>query len=139
MTFDERIQTAKRELGSRVIVLGHHYQRDDVIRHADLQGDSYQLSVMASQTDAEYIVFCGVHFMAESADILGKPHQQVILRRTFQGERLILQGFRLPWRPREGEPRETDDQRNEQRTECSKRGQKSTRSSHGHYSKFRLT
>src|SRR5215218_10149008 len=75
----ERIEIAKRELGSRVLVLGHHYQRDDVIAHADLQGDSYQLSVMASQTDAEYIVFCGVHFMAESADILGKPHQQVIL------------------------------------------------------------
>ena len=75
----ERIQAAKRELGSRVVILGHHYQRDDVIRHADLQGDSYQLSVMASQTDAEFIVFCGVHFMAESADILGKPEQRVIL------------------------------------------------------------
>ena len=76
---DERIQAARRELGGRVVVLGHHYQRDDVIRHADLTGDSYQLSVMASQTDAEYIVFCGVHFMAESADILGKPSQRVIL------------------------------------------------------------
>jgi quinolinate synthase len=74
-----RIQSAKRELGSRVVILGHHYQRDDVIAHADLQGDSYQLSVMASQTDAEFIVFCGVHFMAESADILGKPSQRVIL------------------------------------------------------------
>jgi quinolinate synthase len=60
--------------GRAVIILGHHYQRDDVIKHADLTGDSYQLSVMASQTDAEFIVFCGVHFMAESADILGKPH-----------------------------------------------------------------
>ena len=68
-----------RRLGPRVVILGHHYQRDDVIRHADLTGDSYQLSVMASQTDAEYIVFCGVHFMAESADILGKPSQRVIL------------------------------------------------------------
>ena len=76
---DARIQAAKRELGSRVVVLGHHYQRDDVIKHADLQGDSYQLSVMASQTNAEFIVFCGVHFMAESADILGKPEQRVIL------------------------------------------------------------
>jgi quinolinate synthase len=75
----ERIQAAKSELGSRVVILGHHYQRDDVIAHADLQGDSYQLSVMASQTNAEYIVFCGVHFMAESADILGKPAQRVIL------------------------------------------------------------
>jgi quinolinate synthase len=75
----ERIAAAKRELGSNVIILGHHYQRDDVIAHADLFGDSYQLSVMASETDAEYIVFCGVHFMAESADILGKRHQRVIL------------------------------------------------------------
>ncbi len=76
---DEHIELARRELEKRVVILGHHYQRDDVIRHADLTGDSYQLSVMASQTDAEYIVFCGVHFMAESADILGKPHQRVIL------------------------------------------------------------
>lgn len=75
----ERIQAAKRELGKNVIILGHHYQRDDVIAHADLFGDSYQLSVMASNTDAEYIVFCGVHFMAESADILGKPNQKIIL------------------------------------------------------------
>lgn len=75
----ERIELARQELGPRVVILGHHYQRDDVIRHADLTGDSYQLSVMASQTDAEFIVFCGVHFMAESADILGKPAQRVIL------------------------------------------------------------
>jgi quinolinate synthase len=75
----ERIELARKELGKRLVVLGHHYQRDDVIRHADLTGDSYQLSVMASQTDAEFIVFCGVHFMAESADILGKPQQRVIL------------------------------------------------------------
>src|SRR4051794_7787632 len=74
-----RIEEARRELGSRVVILGHHYQRDDVIKHADLTGDSYQLSVMASQTDAEFIVFCGVHFMAESADILGKPSQRGIL------------------------------------------------------------
>lgn len=75
----ESIEAARAELGGRVIILGHHYQRDDVIKHADLTGDSYQLSVMASQTDAEFIVFCGVHFMAESADILGKPSQTVIL------------------------------------------------------------
>jgi len=76
----ERIEAARTELGSRVVILGHHYQRDDVIEHADLTGDSYQLSVMASQRkDAEFIVFCGVHFMAESADILGQPHQKVIL------------------------------------------------------------
>src|SRR5436853_5873081 len=65
----ERIERARKELGSRLVILGHHYQRDDVIAHADLTGDSYQLSVMAAQRkDAEYIVFCGVHFMAESAD-----------------------------------------------------------------------
>jgi quinolinate synthase len=75
----ESIEAARESLGNRVVILGHHYQRDDVIRHADLSGDSYQLSVMASQTDAEYIVFCGVHFMAESADILGKENQRVIL------------------------------------------------------------
>jgi quinolinate synthase len=75
----ERIEYARQVLGSRVVILGHHYQRDDVIRHADLTGDSYQLSVMASQTQAEFIIFCGVHFMAESADILGKPLQRVIL------------------------------------------------------------
>ncbi|CAN5753488.1 quinolinate synthase NadA [soil metagenome] len=75
----ESIEEARKELGEKVIILGHHYQREDVIAHTDLTGDSYQLSVMASQTDADFIVFCGVHFMAESADILGKPHQQVIL------------------------------------------------------------
>lgn len=73
------IEAAREALGPRVVILGHHYQRDDVIAHADLFGDSYQLSVMASKTDAETIVFCGVHFMAESADILGKEHQRVIL------------------------------------------------------------
>lgn len=75
----ESIEAAREALGERVVILGHHYQRDDVIKHADLTGDSYQLSVMASQTDAETIVFCGVHFMAESADILGREDQRVIL------------------------------------------------------------
>ncbi len=75
----ERIESARAALGPRVVILGHHYQRDDVVRHADLTGDSYQLSVMASQTAAEVIVFCGVHFMAESADVLGRPDQRVIL------------------------------------------------------------
>ncbi len=76
----QRIEAARAELGSRVVILGHHYQRDDVIKHADLTGDSYQLSVMAAErNDAEFIVFCGVHFMAESASILGEAHQRVIL------------------------------------------------------------
>jgi len=76
---DERIATARARLGSTTIVLGHHYQRDEVIRFADFTGDSYKLSRIAADTDAKYIVFCGVHFMAESADVLGRDGQQVIL------------------------------------------------------------
>ena len=75
----ERIVAAKSRLGKRVVILGHHYQRADVFRHADLSGDSLKLSRLASQTDAEYIVFCGVHFMAEVADIMSKPEQISIL------------------------------------------------------------
>ena len=76
---DARIQAAKAKLGNDLVILGHHYQREDVVKHADLSGDSYGLSVEASQTPAKYIVFCGVHFMAESADILGRDDQVVIL------------------------------------------------------------
>lgn len=76
----ERIERARKTLDSRLVILGHHYQRDDVIAHADLFGDSFQLSQQAAtRKEAEFIVFCGVHFMAESADILGQPHQKVIL------------------------------------------------------------
>src|SRR3954467_6547511 len=76
----ERIEAARRHLGQRLVILGHHFQRDDVICHADLTGDSFKLSRMASERPlAEFIVFCGVHFMAESADILSAPHQKVIL------------------------------------------------------------
>jgi len=78
-TMDARIAGARAQLGSNAILLGHHYQRDEVIRFADATGDSYKLSKIASETDAKYIVFCGVHFMAESADVLGHPGQQVIL------------------------------------------------------------
>jgi len=78
-TMDARIAAARRELGSRVVILGHHYQRDEVIRFADFRGDSYKLSQEAAKTAADYIVFCGVHFMAESADVLGRPGQQVLL------------------------------------------------------------
>jgi quinolinate synthase len=74
-----RIVAAKAALGKRVVILGHHYQRSDVFQHADLSGDSLKLSRLASQTDAEYIVFCGVHFMAEVADIMSKPNQISIL------------------------------------------------------------
>jgi quinolinate synthase len=74
------IGAAKATLGKRLFILGHHYQRDEVMRWADARGDSFGLSRMAAeQTEAEYIVFCGVHFMAESADVLTGPHQQVIL------------------------------------------------------------
>jgi quinolinate synthase len=77
---EARIAAAKATLGDRVFILGHHYQRDEVIRWADARGDSYRLSVLAQeQTQAEFIVFCGVHFMAESADILTGDHQTVIL------------------------------------------------------------
>ncbi len=76
----ERIQAAKKTLGDRVVILGHHYQRDDVICHADITGDSFKLSQLASErNEAEYLIFCGVHFMAESADVLSAKHQQVIL------------------------------------------------------------
>ncbi|HEX4311071.1 MAG TPA: quinolinate synthase NadA [Acidobacteriaceae bacterium] len=78
-TLDERIAAARRALGKTTILLGHHYQRDEVIRFADFTGDSYKLSKAASETEASYIVFCGVHFMAESADVLGHEGQQVIL------------------------------------------------------------
>ncbi|HWA14132.1 MAG TPA: quinolinate synthase NadA [Burkholderiales bacterium] len=76
---EARILAAKRKLGKRLVILGHHYQRADVYRHADLTGDSLRLSKLASQTDADYIVFCGVHFMAEVADILCKPGQITVL------------------------------------------------------------
>src|SRR6202012_1902119 len=78
-TMDERIAAARERLGATAVVLGHHYQRDEVIRFADFTGDSYKLSKAAAETDARYIVFCGVHFMAESADVLGRDGQQVIL------------------------------------------------------------
>jgi quinolinate synthase len=77
---DRRIAAAKQKLGRRLVILGHHYQRDEVIKFADYTGDSYKLAGQVSRhPDAEFIVFCGVHFMAESADVLSAAHQQVIL------------------------------------------------------------
>jgi quinolinate synthase len=75
----ERIRRARAQLGDRVVILGHHYQRDEVVQFADFQGDSYQLSKQASQASGQYIVFAGVHFMAESADIVARDEQVVIL------------------------------------------------------------
>src|SRR5580704_11295535 len=76
----ERIRTAKAALGDQLMILGHHYQREEVMRWADCRGDSFGLSRLAADnTTARYVVFCGVHFMAESADILTGEHQQVIL------------------------------------------------------------
>jgi quinolinate synthase len=78
-SLDERIGAAKAKLGRDVVILGHHYQRDEVVRFADFRGDSLKLSYQAGEADGRYIVFCGVHFMAESADILRREHQAVIL------------------------------------------------------------
>jgi quinolinate synthase len=78
-TLDDRIASAKARLGKDVVILGHHYQRDEVVKFADFRGDSLKLSYQAAQADGRYIVFCGVHFMAESADILRREHQVVVL------------------------------------------------------------
>src|SRR5712692_3228459 len=75
-----RIQSAREQLSGRAVIVGHHYQREDIIQFADVRGDSFKLAQWAAeQREAEYIIFCGVHFMAESADILTSPSQQVIL------------------------------------------------------------
>ena len=78
-TMDARIADARAKLGKDALILGHHYQRDEVIRFADFTGDSYKLSKIAAESRSRYILFCGVHFMAESADILARPYQQVVL------------------------------------------------------------
>ena len=75
----DRINQAKARLAGKAIVLGHHYQREDIIQFADLKGDSFKLAQWAKEQQSDFIVFCGVHFMAEAADVLSAPHQQVIL------------------------------------------------------------
>ena len=75
----DRISELKEQLGDDLLILGHHYQRDQIVMHADLLGDSFLLSELAAKSDAKYIIFCGVHFMAESADILTADEQKVIL------------------------------------------------------------
>ncbi len=76
-TLDERIRAAKEALGPRLLILGHHYQQDQVIAHADLRGDSLQLSQLAAERDCDFIVFCGVHFMAETADIVANRPERL--------------------------------------------------------------
>ena len=78
-SLDDRIAAAKAQLGKDVVILGHHYQRDEVVKFTDFRGDSLKLSQQAAEADARYIVFCGVHFMAESADILRRGDQVVVL------------------------------------------------------------
>ena len=75
----ERIEIARAALGKKAVLLCHHYQRADIYQHADLTGDSLKLSRLASQTDSDYLIFCGVHFMAEVADIMSRPNQTAIL------------------------------------------------------------
>lgn len=87
-TLSERIAAVRKELGSRLLILGHHYQQDEVIEHSDLRGDSYQLSKMAAaQEDCRSIVFCGVHFMAETADILANRPEKLAER---NGDRITV-------------------------------------------------
>src|SRR5262245_44697193 len=76
-----RIEAVRKQFGPRLLILGHHYQQDEVIAHSDLRGDSYQLSQLAAaSSDCRYIVFCGVHFMAETADILANRPEKLIER-----------------------------------------------------------
>ncbi|MGE0610078.1 MAG: quinolinate synthase NadA [Pirellulales bacterium] len=88
VTLTERIQAIRAELGSKLLILGHHYQQDEVIALSDLRGDSYQLSQMAaSSSDCRYIAFCGVHFMAETADVLANRPDKLAER---GGERVTV-------------------------------------------------
>lgn len=86
-TLHARIRAAKARLGARLLILGHHYQQDEVILHADLRGDSLQLSQMAADRDCDFIVFCGVHFMAETADMVANRPEKLAARK---GERVVV-------------------------------------------------
>ncbi|MCP4470240.1 MAG: quinolinate synthase NadA [Gammaproteobacteria bacterium] len=99
---EQRILRAKQILGDRVVILGHHYQRDEIFKHADFSGDSLKLSRQAADSSAEYIVFCGVHFMAEVADIISRPQQVSILPDLSAGcsmaDMADLEQVRRAWR-----------------------------------------
>jgi len=81
----ERIEEKRKSYGKDLVILGHYYQRYDVIRHSDFQGDSLDLSAKAAASRAKHIIFCGVHFMAESAEILSRTDQTVYLPNLFAG------------------------------------------------------
>jgi len=97
----ERITELKNQLGDDLLILGHHYQRDQIVMHADLLGDSFLLSKLAAESSAEYIIFCGVHFMAESADILTSDDQKVILPNLRAGcsmaDMAVLNEVEIAW------------------------------------------
>ena len=97
----DAIQSIKSELGQDLLILGHHYQRDQIVMHADLLGDSFLLSKLASESDAKFVIFCGVHFMAESADILTGDHQSVILPNLRAGcsmaDMAVLEDVQSAW------------------------------------------
>lgn len=97
----DAIQSIKTELGGDLLILGHHYQRDQIVIHADLLGDSFLLSKLASESDAKFVIFCGVHFMAESADILTGDHQSVILPNLRAGcsmaDMAVLEDVQSAW------------------------------------------
>src|SRR5512145_612950 len=101
---ERRIEAAKHALGERLVILGHHYQREEVFRHADFAGDSLKLSREAAKSKAEYIVFCGVHFMAEVADILARREQLAILPEMSAGcsmaDMASLEDVERGWRER---------------------------------------
>lgn len=97
----DAIQSIKSELGQDLLILGHHYQRDQIVMHADLLGDSFLLSKLASESDAKFVIFCGVHFMAESADILTGDNQSVILPNLRAGcsmaDMAVLEDVQSAW------------------------------------------
>ena len=99
---DNRIVSARKKLGNQIVILGHNYQREEVLKHADFLGDSYKLCQLVMRQDAKYIIFCGVHFMAEAADILSRTEQIVILPDLKAGcsmaDMADIKGVEMAWR-----------------------------------------